>query len=102
MDENVPRAITEGLRRRGIEVVTVQEMDMRGATDEEQLEFAAQHALVTFTQDTDFIRLLSRGIFHTGIVYAAQKLPIGEVLRGMILISEILNSEDMVHKIEYI
>lgn len=29
MDEHVPKAVTEGLRRRGVDVITVQELDYR-------------------------------------------------------------------------
>ncbi|HEY4564743.1 MAG TPA: DUF5615 family PIN-like protein, partial [Thermoanaerobaculia bacterium] len=40
MDENVPRAITGGLRLRGIDVLTVQEDGLSGLADPEVLDRA--------------------------------------------------------------
>jgi hypothetical protein len=40
MDEHVPRAITEGLKIRGIDVLTVQEDGLRGISDKELLDRA--------------------------------------------------------------
>jgi hypothetical protein len=40
LDENVPRAVAEGLRRRGVDVLTVQEAENSGLSDHEQLTFA--------------------------------------------------------------
>jgi predicted nuclease of predicted toxin-antitoxin system len=31
MDEHVPKAVTEGLRRRGVDVITVQELGLQAA-----------------------------------------------------------------------
>jgi hypothetical protein len=33
MDEHVPSAVTEGLRRRGLDVMTVQDLNLAGADD---------------------------------------------------------------------
>lgn len=33
MDEHVPKAVTEGLRRRGVDVITVQELGLQAAED---------------------------------------------------------------------
>ncbi|MCP4113138.1 MAG: hypothetical protein GY749_47680 [Desulfobacteraceae bacterium] len=40
LDEHVSKAIAKGLRRRGIDVITVVEAGLLGATDEEHLERA--------------------------------------------------------------
>ena len=40
LDEHVPKAVAMGLKRRGVDVVTVVEAGSRGATDEEHLERA--------------------------------------------------------------
>jgi predicted nuclease of predicted toxin-antitoxin system len=39
-DEHVPFAVTQGLRRRGVDVLTVQEAGMQAAGDEEHLALA--------------------------------------------------------------
>ncbi|MBX3304400.1 MAG: DUF5615 family PIN-like protein [Nitrospira sp.] len=49
MDEHVPKAVTEGLRRRGVDVITVQELGLQAAEDTHHLERAAQDGRVMFT-----------------------------------------------------
>lgn len=53
-DEQMPTAVALGLRRVGVDVLTVPEAGMRSATDEEQLAFAASRERVMVTQDADF------------------------------------------------
>ena len=48
LDENVSNAIAQGLRRRGIDVTTTPEVDLIGASDEEQLQFAVSQDRVNF------------------------------------------------------
>ena len=48
MDEHVPLAISQGLRRRGVDALTVQEAGICSATDEEQLAFALSQGRVVF------------------------------------------------------
>jgi hypothetical protein len=45
MDVHVPRAMTERLRLRGIDVLTAQEDDARALTDPELLDRAAAHGV---------------------------------------------------------
>ena len=72
VDEHVGIAIVRGLRRRGVDVITVTEARMRGRSDEAQLAFALQAGRVTFTQDRDFLRIVASGIPHAGVVYEPQ------------------------------
>ena len=60
-DEHVAKAVVRGLRRRGIDVRTVAEAGLRGATDEEHLGLARSEGRVLFTQDDDFLPLDARG-----------------------------------------
>ena len=101
-DENVSSAIVHGLRIRGVEVRTVQEVNMLGASDEAHLEFANQKGLVLFTQDADFLRLHAQGIKHSGIAYAHQRTPIGEIIRGLVLIYELLDAKEMINQVEFL
>lgn len=101
-DEHVARAVIHGLRQRGIDVLSVPEASMLTASDESHLAFAAVQSRVLFTQDADFLRLAASGAFHAGIVYAPQHTSIGEIIRGLSLIYQILEAEDMVNKIEYL
>lgn len=101
-DEHVASAVIRGLRQRGIDVLSVPEAEMRGATDESHLAFALAQGRVIFTQDTDFLRLAASGAAHAGVVYAQQYTPIGDIIRGLLLIYQVLEAEDMVGRIEYL
>lgn len=101
-DEHVARAVIHGLRQRGIDVLSVPEADMLSATDEAHFAFAFTQGRVLFTQDTDFLRLAASGTHHTGVVYAPQHTPIGDVIRGLVLIHQLLEAEEMIDKIEYL
>ena len=54
-DENVSFAIVQGLRARGVMAWTAKEVGLQGASDEEQLEYAAREKAVLFTHDDDFL-----------------------------------------------
>ena len=101
-DEHVPFAITLGVRRRGGDVQTVQEAGLRGATDDEQLAYAVATGRVVVTQDTDFLRLHATGRSHLGIIYASPQLSVGDIIRGLMLIQELLTAEEMVDHLEFL
>jgi predicted nuclease of predicted toxin-antitoxin system len=103
LDENAPKAIAEGLRRRGIDVTTTAEVDLIAASDEEQLMFVYLHKRVIFTQDRDFLKLHDEGKKHCGIVYCIKgSRSIGEILRGLILIWEVLEPDELRGKVEFL
>ncbi|PHM11492.1 DUF5615 family PIN-like protein [Nostoc sp. 'Peltigera malacea cyanobiont' DB3992] len=104
LDENVSNAIAEGLRRRGIDVTTTSETGLIAASDEEQLYFAMSQNRVIFTHDDDFVILHQSGlIMHSGITYCAQnRRSIGEILRSLILIWEVLEPEEMRYQLEFL
>jgi predicted nuclease of predicted toxin-antitoxin system len=102
MDEHVAKAVTEGLRRRGVDVVTVQELGLQAAEDQQHLQRATQEGRVVVTQDTDFLRLHAAEVPHGGIVYASQQTPVSQMLRGLMLIHDVLTSEDMTRHVEFL
>lgn len=102
MDEHVPRAVAEGLRRRGVDVLRAQEAGLLEADDERHLAFALREGSVIFTQDADFLRLHAAGRPHAGIVYAPQQTPIGIIVRGLMLIYDILSPDDMAGHVEFL
>lgn len=101
-DENVSRAVVMGLRRRGVDVLTVAESGNLGASDEEILLKAGAEKRVIFTQDDDFLRLAATASDHQGIVYASQDNSVGEIIRGLMLIHQVLEAEEMVGHVEYL
>lgn len=103
LDENVSNAVSEGLRRRGIDVTTTPEESLISVSDLVQLEFALSQKRIIFTQDTDFLRMHQSGISHCGIVYCSQGAKsMGEVIKGLILIWELLEPNDMFGKVEFL
>jgi predicted nuclease of predicted toxin-antitoxin system len=101
-DEHVPSAVVRGLRHRGVNVLTTQEAGMLGATDEEHLALASREGRVIFTQDDDFLRLHAAGVEHAGIVYARQQTGIGEIVRGLMLVYQVLEPDEMKNHVEFL
>ena len=85
-DEHVPPAVPNGLRQRGVDTLTAPEAGMLGAEDARHLALAVEQSRVIFSQDQDFLRLHAAGVSHCGIVYAPQHMPVGTVVRGLMLI----------------
>ena len=102
MDEHVNPAIARSLRLRAIDVLTLQEAGMLGASDEQHVQLAYELGRVIFTNDDDFLRLHAAGMSHAGIVYARQHRSIGEVVRALTLISQILSADDMKNRVEFL
>lgn len=55
-----------------------------------------------FTHDADFLRLAAAGVHHAGIVHAHQRTSVGEIIRGLMLIHQTLDAEDLVDQVEYL
>ena len=101
-DEHVARAVVRGLRQRGVDVLTVREADLLGASDEAHLKRARAEERVLVTQDNDFLRLHAAGREHAGIAYAFQGTSTGQIIRGLMLIYQVLDPADMVGHVEYL
>jgi uncharacterized protein with PIN domain len=101
-DEHVARTVVHGLRRRGVDVLTVREAGLLGASDEEHLKRALAEGRVLFTQDDDFLRLHAAGVEHAGIAYASQQASVGEVIRRLMLIHDVLEADEMKGNVEYV
>lgn len=102
LDEHVPKAVSKGLKRRGVDAITVVEAGLRGATDEEHLARAKSEKRVIFTQDDDFLRLHAADNAHSGIVYAHQGKAIGALISGLMLIYQALDAKEMINHVEYL
>jgi hypothetical protein len=107
LDENVQRAITAGLRLRGVEALTVQEDGRAGAPDSAVLDRATELARPVFSHDVDLLsegqRRLREGISFPGVVYAHQtRTTIGECVRDLELIAKTASPEDLVNRILFL
>ena len=102
MDVNVSRALTNGVRRLGVEVLTAQEDESRRLTDDSMLKRAAELGRVLFTQDQDFFtltyELLAQGTQCPGVIYAHQKRPIGDCIQELQLIAELMEPEELANR----
>ena len=76
--------------------------DIFKKSDEEQLAFAARQGRIFLTCDNDFLRLHAQGIQHAGIVYVNRQTPIGILIRGIMLIYEVLDDSEMQNHVEYL
>lgn len=102
LDEHIAYAVAVGLRRRGVDAVTAAEAGLLGAPDEDILAWAKAEQRVIFTHDDDFLRLHSSGVSHAGIVFALQGMRIGEVIRGLKLVHDLLDVHDMAGHVEFL
>jgi len=102
LDEHLPRAVAKGLRVRAIDVLTVPEAGLLGASDVEQLAFARLQNRTIVTQDDDFLRLHASGIPHAGIVFAPHGHGIGKMISGLLLIHDLLDPEEMRNHVEFL
>ena len=107
MDHHVNAAITVGLRRRGVEVLTCSEDGTAQSQDEEILQRATELERAVFTQDDDFLVLadnwLADGREFAGVIYAHQLgITIGQAIRDLELIARVLEPEDTANRIEFL
>jgi predicted nuclease of predicted toxin-antitoxin system len=103
-DENIERSIIDGLRRRKIEVVSARELGHIGRPDEFHIEKAFEIKAVILTHDVDFLKIATRpGINHNGIIFShSKKVSIGQCIRMVELIANILTDKDMENHIEFL
>ena len=104
MDENVSRAITVGLRQRGIDVVTTQEDGRMGAPDDEILSRSTELGRALFSQDDDLLRETTKrqieGVHFSGVIYAHQlRITIGECIHDLELVAQATEPDELVDSV---
>jgi hypothetical protein len=107
MDEHVPRAVTMGLRRRGIDVLTAQEDRMDRQPDSAVLSRATELGRVLFTQDDDLLREArlrqERGGSFLGVIYAHQMhVTIGQLVKDLELIGTVAETTEFHDRVEFL
>ena len=71
--------------------------------DTVQLAHAHADGRVIFTEDRDFLRLNSRGVEHSGIVYCARdSRTIGQIVAALTRIWREVNAEAMAGRVQFI
>jgi len=101
-------AVVQGLRIRGLDVLTTVEANRCGVTDGDQLAFAVQkrRAIDTF-KVVDFARLhrndLDAGVEHWGIIVLPdQRCSTGEKIRRLAGFISAVTSAEMINRMEYL
>ncbi len=101
-DEHIPKTVIRGLRQRGVDVLAVFETNMLGASDARHIQKATEEQRIIVTQDTDFLRLATQGTKHAGIVFITYECSVGYMIRGLMLIYQVLEVEEMENHIEFL
>ena len=107
MDVHVPQAITEQLRRRGIDVLTAFEDGTQKLPDDRLLVRVTELKRVLFTQDIRF-RVLAetwqiQGIYFTGLIFGHQLGgTIGQFVKDLELIAKASEIDEWMNAVEYI
>jgi predicted nuclease of predicted toxin-antitoxin system len=106
-DENVPLAVVEELRRRGVDVLRCQEAGMMGKGDAEHLRLAASQKRVILTFDQDFLRLNKEfnttGESHAGIIFVTSvHLSVGSIVKPVFEIWQDIEAELMKNIVRFI
>ena len=107
MDHHVPGPVTEGLRLRGIDVLTAYEDESAEIEDDVLLARTTELGRVLYSQDDDLLvianRWLQNGRAFAGLIYAHQlNITVGRAVRDLELVAQIYDLEEMVNRIEFI
>jgi uncharacterized protein DUF5615 len=107
MDEHVHARITEGLRLRGVDVLTAQEDGRTGVADDVLLSRATELGRVMFSQDADVLREAAlrtrQGLSFGGLAFARQQaITIGQAIRDLELLATASDPQDLKGRVEYL
>ena len=107
MDVHVRRAVTQGLRRRGVDVTTAQEDENAHLADDLLLDRARALARAVFSQDDDMLREArrrqERGEVFAGVIHAHQlRITTGQAIRDLELIAKVYEPTDLENRVEYL
>ena len=104
MDHNVVRAVVEGCRAAGLDVLTAFEDGWHERSDIDILERALELGRIVFTQDTDFIVLATErqagGIPFPGVIFGKHgSMPVRKVIDDLALICQSSALEELTNQL---
>jgi predicted nuclease of predicted toxin-antitoxin system len=107
MDEHVKSAVTDGLRRRGCDVLTAQEDESDGLPDPRLLDRATILGRVLVTNDDDFLveaaKRQAAGASFSGVVFGRQNdLTVGKMIDDLELIAWCYESQEVANQVLFI
>jgi len=101
-------AVVQGLRARGIDVLTSVDANRCGTTDQDQLAFAVQQGRSIYTFNVGDFALLHRnhlrqGMDHTGIIVLPdQRCSVSEKIRRLTTFIGKTEAEEMLNRMQYL
>ncbi len=107
MDHHVPSAITEGLRQRGVEVLTAWSDGYADAEGERILERAGTLDRLVYTNDDDFLAIAHRWLLErrnfAGLAYAhPQGVSVRQAIDSLELIAKASDAHESRNVIYYL
>lgn len=107
MDVHVRRAVTEGLRLRGVNVLTAQEDGAAELSDSQLLDRSSVLGRILFTQDDDLLAEArmrqSNGEPFVGLAYAHQlNISVGQCIAALELIAKATDYADWGSQVIYL
>jgi predicted nuclease of predicted toxin-antitoxin system len=107
MDVHVRWAITDGLRRRGVDVLRAQDDGAARLNDSALLDRVTELGRVIFSQDEDLLREASHrqaaNEQFSGVIYSHQlRTTIGQAICDLELIAKVLEPDDVANRVEYL
>ena len=104
MDVQIHKAITTGLRQRGVTVLTAQEDGAGQFPDPDLLDRSTALGYALFTYDSDFLVEAAQrqhaGEAFAGVVYVrGAKLPVGKCIDDLELIAKANDPPDMADRV---
>jgi hypothetical protein len=103
IDENLNPEIANQLQLRGIDAVSVRDLNLLGDSDDNHLARATQMERVLVTADVDFLVMASTGIEHSGIIFGAQEdHSIGDWVKSLQANCFVYEASDLENHVEFL
>lgn len=107
MDVHVRRAVTDGLRLRGVDVLTAREDGAAEFADDALLDRATDLNRILFSQDDDLLREANKrqqtGETFAGVIYAHQlNITVGQCIDDLELIAKATEPDEWVNSTVYL
>ncbi len=107
MDVHIKRAVTDGLRLRGVDILTAQEDGTAELEDDRLLDRATELNRILFSQDDDLLREANKrqrtGENFKGVIYAHQlNITVGRCIDDLELIAKATNLEEWQNSVVYL
>lgn len=103
----MPRAIVDGLKSRGADLVTSYEDGTNEFDDSKLLDRATELGRALFTRDYDLLQEATKrqrsGVRFSGVIYAHQlRVSVGSCIRDLEIIAKAGESKDIENRVEFL